>query len=97
MNIEAPSRMRDQMLGSIRAPHRLGQVGYGIILASFAIAVVNALLPEPSKLVSTLLQPLIFVGIGGLLYHIGQHVHALHSNVIRMAMLDRAVSSNQAE
>ena len=30
------------------------------------------------------LQPFIFVGLGLLLYHIGQHVHAMNQNVILM-------------
>jgi hypothetical protein len=76
------------MVKSAKAPHLLGKVGFGVILVSFAIAVVNAQLPEPSKVISALLQPLIFVGIGSLLYHIGQHLHALHQNVIRMAMME---------
>lgn len=85
------------MLETIRAPHRLGQVGYGIILAAFVIALVNSQLPEPNKVVGSLLQPLIFVGIGGLLYHIGQHLHALHKNVIRMAMMESGTRSEEVE
>ena len=30
------------------------------------------------------LQPFIFVGLGLLLYHVGQHVHAMNQNVILM-------------
>ena len=71
---------------STRAPHRLGQIGFAIVLIAFVIALVNSQLPEPNMVVGSLLQPLIFVGIASLLYHIGQHVHALHENVIRMAM-----------
>ncbi len=83
------------MLASIKAPHRFGQVGYGIILAAFVIALVNSQLPEPNKVVGSLLQPLIFVGIGGLLYHIGQHLHALHENIIRMAMMESDTLSEE--
>lgn len=97
MNNRSSTTERVSMLKSIRAPHRLGQVGFGIVLASFVIAVANAQLPEPNKLVATSLQPLIFVGIGGLLYHIGQHVHALHENVIRMATMEGRSSSEEAE
>jgi hypothetical protein len=88
MNNRINSNERLSMLESITAPHRFGQVGYGIILAAFVIALVNSQLPVPNKVVGSLLQPLIFVGIGGLLYHIGQHLHALHENIIRMAMME---------
>lgn len=97
MNNRSSSTERDSMLNSIRTPHRLGQVGYGIVLASFAIALVNSQLPEPNKVIAALLQPLIFVGIGSLLYHIGQHVHALHSNVIRMATMQGGASSEDVK
>jgi hypothetical protein len=97
MNNRTSSSEQVSMLKSIRAPHRLGQVGYGIVLAAFVIALVNSLLPEPNKLVGSLLQPLIFVGIGSLLYHIGQHVHALHVNVIRMAMMERGTRSEEVD
>jgi hypothetical protein len=102
MNHRSSSSERVSMLESIRAPHtiaphRLGQVGYGIILAAFVIALANSLLPEPNRVVGSLLQPLIFVGIGSLLYHIGQHVHALHENVIRMAMMDRDSPSEEVD
>jgi hypothetical protein len=85
------------MFHSISAPHRLGQVGYGIVLFAFVIALVNSQLPEPNKVVGSLLQPLIFVGIASLLYHIGQHVHVLHKNAIRMAMMESGSSSEEAD
>ena len=97
MNSRTSSSEQASMLASIRAPHRLGQIGYGIILAAFVIAVVNSLLPEPNRVVGSLLQPLIFVGIGGLLYHIGQHLHALHENVIRMAMMESDIPSDEVD
>ena len=97
MNNRTSSSEQDSMLKSIRAPHRLGQVGYGIVLAAFVIALVNSQLPEPNRVVGSLLQPLIFVGIGSLLYHIGQHVHALHVNVIRMAMMESGPPSEEVD
>lgn len=97
MDNRTSSNERAAMLASIQAPHRFGQVGYGIILAAFVIALVNSQLPEPNGVVGSLLQPLIFVGIGGLLYHIGQHLHALHKNVIRMAMMEGGTPSQEVE
>lgn len=91
------SSQRNPVMMSKKAPHRLGQVGYGIVIAAFIIAVVNSQLAEPNRVVGSLLLPLIFVGIGGLLYHIGQHLHALHLNVIRMAMMEDHSPSTEAD
>ncbi len=33
--------------------------------------------------------PIGALGIASLLYHIGQHVHAVHQNALRMIMMDR--------
>lgn len=84
------------MYKSANAPHRFGQIGFGIILVAFFTAIINSLLNEPNNAIATMLQPLIFVGIGGLLYHIGQHLHALHMNVIRMSMMDRETETEEA-
>ena len=42
-------------------------------------------------------MPLIFVGLASLLYHIGQHVHALHANALRMIAMDQDPSEKQPE
>ena len=83
-----------EMLDSTRAPHFLGQIGFTIILLAFAAALINVLLPSPIQAIGMVQQPLIFVGIGGLLYHIGQHVHVLHKGAIHMAMMS-SEKSNQ--
>ena len=74
-----------ERLTQVRAPWLAGSLGLGIILVAFVISVANASLDTPNTFISMTLQPLIFVGMGLLLYHIGQHVHALHQNVIVMA------------
>lgn len=53
-------------------------------MGAFVISIVNASIDTPSSLISMTLQPFIFVGLGLLLYHIGQHVHAMNQNVILM-------------
>lgn len=78
-----------ELLRSTRAPRWLGLIGYGIVLLAFIISVVNALLPEPQAFLARLVMPLIFVGLANLLYHIGQHVHVLHVNALRMIAMDR--------
>ena len=74
-----------QRLANIQAPWIAGVVGLSIIGGAFLISIVNASIDTPNKFVSMTLQPFIFVGLGLLLYHIGQHVHALNQNAIFMA------------
>ena len=72
---------------------RFVKAGLGVILGAFALAVAT-LLPStlgllPSDLdgvaraVDAILLPLIFVGMGLLLFGIGMHLHLLHLNVVR--------------
>lgn len=77
-----------ELLKSARAPHRLGLIGFGIVAIAFLASVVNALLLEPSAFIAQTLMPFIFVGLASLLYHIGQHVHAMHQNALRMIAMD---------
>jgi len=88
--LKTQSKDVDELLSSIRAPHLFGQVGFGIVLGAFVLAFINALLPEPIAFLSKILQPLIFVWLASLLYHIGQHLHVLHKNVIRMASMEES-------
>ena len=83
------SEQYSELLKSARAPHQLGLVGYGIVVFAFLVSIVNALLPEPNAFVAKILMPFIFVGIASLLYHIGQHVHAMHQNALRMIAMER--------
>jgi hypothetical protein len=93
---QSKSNNANELLRSVKAPHLLGIVGYSIVLGAFVLAVINAILPEPNAFIAKILTPLIFVGLANLLYHIGQHVHALHTNVIRMAMMGNGTSSEEA-
>ena len=74
-----------QMLANIQAPWITGVVGLSIIGGAFLISLVNASVDTPNKFISMTLQPFIFVGLGLLLYHVGQHVHAINQNAILMA------------
>lgn len=60
-------------------------MGLTIILVAFVGSLINASLETPNSFISMTLQPLIFVGMGLLLYHIGINVHAVHQNVLMMA------------
>jgi hypothetical protein len=90
---QSQSNNANELLRSIKAPHLMGLVGYFIVLGAFMLAVINALMPEPNAFLGKILMPLIFVGLASLLYHIGQHVHALHANAIRMITMGRPQTS----
>ena len=85
MNQEPLQETADQILANIKAPWLTGVAGLSIIVTGFVISVVNASLDTPETFVSMTLQPFIFVGLGPLLYHIGQHVHTMNQNAILMA------------
>ncbi len=73
-----------QKLASVKAPWVAGAAGLSVIVGAFLVSVVNASIDTPNSFVSMTLQPFIFVGLGLLLFHIGQHVHAMNQNVILM-------------
>ncbi len=73
-----------QKLANIKAPWITGAAGLSVIVSGFLISIVNASIDTPNTFISITLQPFIFVGLGLLLYHIGQHVHAMNQNVILM-------------
>ena len=82
MNHEQTAQQR---LANIKAPWLTGVAGLSLIFTGFAISIINASLDTPNTFISITLQPFIFVGLGLLLYHIGQHVHAMNQNAILMA------------
>ena len=84
MNRQSVEQSAQQKLASARAPRLIGIAGLSIIVIAFLISIVNATIDTPNTFISMTLQPFIFVGLGLLLYHIGQHVHALNQNVILM-------------
>ena len=73
-----------QKLANIEAPRIAGIAGLSIIVGGFLISIVNASIDTPNTFISMTLQPFIFVGLGLLLYHIGQHVHAMNQNALLM-------------
>jgi hypothetical protein len=76
---------------------RTGLVGYGIVVIAFLVSILNALLPEPNAFIAKILMPFIFVGIASLLYHIGQHVHAMHQNALRMIAMERELPGEKPD
>ena len=84
MNRQSADQLANQRLANIKAPSITGIAGLSIIVVGFLISIVNATIDTPSMFISITLQPFIFVGLGLLLYHIGQHVHAMNQNALLM-------------
>jgi hypothetical protein len=79
----------DEIEQQLRRVGRYVQVinaGLIVILTAFLLAVVG-LVPAPMgslpAMVDAILLPLIFVGLGLLLFGIGRHLHLLHLNLVR--------------
>jgi hypothetical protein len=75
---------------------RFVRVGLGVIVAAFVLAVVGRLpyrLDSVPSAVDAVLLPLIFVGMGLLLYGVGMHLHLLHLNLV--SQLRRRGASEQ--
>ena len=91
------SEQYSELLKSTRAPHWLGLAGVGVVVFAFLVSIVNALSPEPNAFVARIQMPFIFVGVASLLYHIGQHVHAMHQNALRMIAMERERSGEKTD
>ena len=64
---------------------RFVKAGLGVILGAFLLALVGRLpynLDSIPSAVDAVLLPLIFVGIGLLLFGIGMHLHLMHLNLV---------------
>lgn len=64
---------------------RFAKAGLGVILGAFLLALVGRLpynLDSIPRAVNAVLLPLIFVGMGLLLFGIGMHLHLMHLNLV---------------
>ena len=64
---------------------RLVKSGFGVIVGAFLLALVGRLpynLDSVPSAVDAILLPLIFVGMGLLLFGIGMHLHLMHLNLV---------------
>ncbi|MEA1932388.1 MAG: hypothetical protein U9O06_12700 [Euryarchaeota archaeon] len=79
----------DEIAQQLRHVGRYVQVinaGLIVILTAFVLAVVGlvpARMGSLPELIDAILLPLIFVGLGLLLFGIGRHLHLLHLNLVR--------------
>lgn len=76
------------------------KAGLGVILGAFTLALV-VLLPSNSdsvaNAVDAILLPLIFVGMGLLLFGIGMHLHLMHLNLVRQLRKSGDADSSRPE
>jgi uncharacterized membrane protein YczE len=82
MNVEQ-IEVRIQQIGRYS---RFLRAGLGVILGAFLLAVVTRVpdnLASVSSAVDAILLPLIFVGMGLLLFGIGLHLHLMHLNLVK--------------
>ncbi len=64
---------------------RLVKAGFAVIVGAFLLALVGRLpysLDSVPGAVDAVLLPLIFVGMGLLLFGIGMHLHLMHLNLV---------------
>ena len=64
---------------------RFVKAGLGVILGAFLLALIGRLpynLDSVPSAVNAVLLPLIFVGMGLLLFGIGMHLHLMHLNLV---------------
>ena len=83
---------------------RLVKAGLGVIVTAFLLALVGRLpynLDSVPSAVNAILLPLIFVGMGLLLFGIGMHLHLMHLNLVdqlrRRHSRDEATSEQNPE
>lgn len=74
---------------------RFLKAGLGIIIGAFLLAVIIRVpsnLDSVTSAVDAILLPLIFVGMGLLLFGIGLHLHLMHLNLVKQ--LQKSQSPN---
>ncbi|WP_123538833.1 hypothetical protein [Halosimplex salinum] len=79
---------------------RFVRTGLGVIVGAFVLAVIVRLprnLDSFPDAVDALLMPLIFVGMGLLLFGIGMHLHLMHLNLVRQLRKGQAPDPNRPE
>lgn len=98
---DAPStediEVRLQQVGNYS---RFLKAGLGVIIGAFVLALFGRLpanLDSVASAISAMLLPLIFVGIGLLLFGIGMHLHLMHMNLVRQLRKSDAAESGPSK
>lgn len=89
--------MRIQQVGRYS---RFLKAGLGVIVGSFLLAIIIRVprnLDSLSGALDAILLPLIFVGMGLLLFGIGLHLHLMHLNLVKQLEKSQTPDSQSAE
>jgi len=76
----------DRRIQQVGRYSRFVKAGLGVIITAFVLAVVGLLpanLDSVSSALDAILLPMIFVGMGLLLFGIGMHLHLMHLNLVK--------------
>lgn len=79
---------------------RLVKLGFGVIVSAFLLALVGRLpynLDSVPSAVNAVLLPLIFVGMGLLLFGIGMHLHIMHLNLVEQLRRRQSQNGEQTD
>ncbi len=79
---------------------RFVKAGLTVIVGAFLLAAVTVLpanLDSVAAAVEAMLLPLIFVGMGLLLFGIGMHLHLLHLNLVHQLRKQREQASHATD
>lgn len=90
----------EERLQQVGRYSKLVKIGFGVILGAFGLAVVGLLpsnLGSVESAVEAILLPLIFVGMGLLLFGIGMHLHLMHLNLVRQLRKSPDADSSPAK
>ena len=79
---------------------RFTKAGLGVIVMAFVIAVIGRLpsnLESVTSAINAVLLPMIFVGMGLLLYSIGMHLHLMHLNLVKQLHKNQTEGADSAD
>lgn len=76
------------------------KAGLGVIIGAFLLAIIIRVprnLDSLSSALDSILLPMIFVGMGLLLFGIGLHLHLMHLNLVKQIQKSQTPDSRSAE
>lgn len=79
---------------------RFLKAGLGVIIGAFLLAIIVRVpsnLDSVSSVIDAILLPLIFVGMGLLLFGIGLHLHLMHLNLVKQLQMSQDPGSQPPE
>lgn len=81
-------KYRFDLLTDTKTCYRYLQAGVAVIVGTFLVALVALVSGPVHEVYDVLVMPLLFIGLGLLLFGVGTHLHIMHLNVVRMMEMD---------